>query len=96
MEAPEIEKVYFTRSEAMQILDFTRSWLECRWRLLGFNGGRTHRRYSVDELNLLIAERQKSRGFDRTTYMREYMAKYREMGKGRYVSKNNAKTLDTK
>jgi len=89
MEAPEIQKVWFTRSEAMQILDCTRSWLEGRWRLLGFKeGGRTHRRYSAEEMNLLIAERQKSNGgFDRVGYMRQYMAKYREMGKGRYVRK---------
>ena len=83
-------KRYFRRSEAMQILDCTRSWLEARWRLIGFvKGGRTHRRYSSDELNILIEERKKSNGgFDRGAYMREYMRKYREMGKGIYVRKS--------
>ena len=72
-------KIYFTRSEAMEILDCTRSWLEGRWKVLGFKeGGRTHRRYSVAELNKLLEERNKTNGFDRTAYMRDYMANRRK------------------
>lgn len=81
-------KVYFSRSEAMEKLGCTKYDLRKWTAYLGFKEGGGHHRYSVDELNrLAVIRKTNTPRFDRAGYMREYMAKYRKMGKGRYIRK---------
>lgn len=86
----EPRRVYFSRSEALQYLDCTKHWLKVWTDSLGFKHGQKGPvKYSVDELNRLAVIRKTNTPakFDRVSYMKQYMKKYREMGKGRYVKK---------
>jgi hypothetical protein len=86
----EPRKVYFSRSEALKVLECSKHWLRIWTAYLGLNeASKAHVRYTVEDLNRLAIIRKTNTPakFDRVNYMRRYMKKYREMGKGKHVKK---------